>query len=182
MLSKDFQSKVERSTLGFWCSREELEQLAAEALAKPKRIKKLLGLIFHEAPTVQAQAARVLMRIAEQQPLRLQPYKDFLIQEVANGNHWIVRVCFCKIIPQMKLTARDEKQVVKILIGYLNDESSALKTSSMQALFDLTMLDASLWDDIVPILESLTQTGTPAMRARGRKLCATLYRTYNRRG
>jgi hypothetical protein len=45
-----------------------------------------------------------------------------------------------------------------------------VKTCAMQALADLAFTDAKLKSQIRPLLEELTQIGTPAMRARGRKL------------
>jgi hypothetical protein len=170
MLTKDFDSKLKRLTLGFWCSRAELEQLADAVLRHPKRIEKLLRLIFHENPRVQAQAARILVRVADKQPGCVQPYKDLLIEEVANGKQWIVQVSFCKIIPQLKLTVREVNRVVKLLLEYLNEERSVVKVCAMQALFDLALMRPKLKEEIFPLIESMTHTGTPAMRARGRLL------------
>ncbi len=181
MLRRDFQSKLERIELGFWCSKAELEQLAEEAMQNHGRMKKLFELLFHKEPRVQAQTARAISVISDERPARLQPFKELLIQEVAENQHWIVRASFCKAIPRLKLTARDIKQVVGILFDYLNDESSVVKTCAMQALADLTYLDTSLREDIVPAIESLTHTGTPAMRARGRMLCKQFYKTDSRR-
>jgi hypothetical protein len=180
MLSKDYESKLKRLTLGFWASKEELEQLAEEALLKAKRIQMLMELIFHEEPQAQAQAARVISRIADRQPSSLQAYKNLLIQDVTPIEHWIVRVSFCKVIPKLKLTAQEVNLVVKILLDYLNDESSVVKTCAMQALFELTLIDPELRDEIMPLLELLTHTGTPAMRARGRILHKKLHKTNNR--
>jgi len=46
----------------------------------------------------------------------------------------------------------------------------------MQALADLAMRDELLLARVVPLIDRLTQTGTPAMRARGRKLLKQLGR------
>jgi hypothetical protein len=57
-------------------------------------------------------------------------------------------------------------------MGYLADGSSIVKTFSMQALADLAEQDESLLDQVTPIIERLTRTGTPAMRSRARRLLA----------
>jgi hypothetical protein len=44
----------------------------------------------------------------------------------------------------------------------------------MQALADLAATDPRLKSQIKPLLEELTQIGTPAMRARGRKILRNL--------
>jgi hypothetical protein len=46
----------------------------------------------------------------------------------------------------------------------------------MQALFDFAQTDPRLRKRILPILEFLTENGTAAMRARGRKLLPILKR------
>ena len=63
-----------------------------------------------------------------------------------------------------------------IVFDYLRDRSSIVKTFAMQALADLASQDASLRAQILPLLEELTAIGTPAMRARGRKLLQHLNR------
>jgi hypothetical protein len=45
-----------------------------------------------------------------------------------------------------------------------------VKTFSMQALADIAAQDESLRRPVIEQLEKLTQTGSPAMRSRGRKL------------
>jgi hypothetical protein len=49
-----------------------------------------------------------------------------------------------------------------------------VKTFAMQALASLATPDPNLKSQIRPLLEELTQIGTPAMRARGRKLLRNL--------
>jgi hypothetical protein len=44
----------------------------------------------------------------------------------------------------------------------------------MQGLADLAAKDAALKAKVLPLLRELTDIGTPAMRARGRKLLAGL--------
>jgi hypothetical protein len=63
---------------------------------------------------------------------------------------------------------------VAILLDYLNDKSKIVKTFSMQALADLAEEDTHLRDRLIPLLEGLTETGSPAMRSRGRRLLANL--------
>jgi len=74
------------------------------------------------------------------------------------------------MLPRLRLTPREQETAVQILMSYLADESSIVKTHSMQALADLAMRNARLLVQIRPVIDRLTRTGTPAMRARGRKL------------
>lgn len=65
---------------------------------------------------------------------------------------------------------------MQILTGYLKDQSSIVRTFSMQALTDLAEKDARLRATVTPVIERLTATGTPAMRSRGRRLLRHLER------
>jgi hypothetical protein len=72
------------------------------------------------------------------------------------------------------MTPKERDHAVSILFDYLEDKSSIVKTFAMQALADLAQDDSRLRKRIVPILEFLTASGTPAMRAPGRKLLPIL--------
>src|SRR5260370_27140346 len=65
-------------------------------------------------------------------------------------------------------------------MGYLEDKSSMVKTFSMQALADLAAQDEQLLEQVAPLIERLTRTGTPAMKSRGRKLLKQLETNVNR--
>ena len=169
-----------RLTLDSWSTTAEIEEVATAALQHPSLIEGVAEFLFHDAAHVRGKAARVLAVIAQQQPRGVQPYKDLLIQEVAHGEHWLARYSFCNLITRLSLTPGDVEQVKQILMAYLNDESNGVKAAAMQALVELTRLQPALKEEVLPIIETLTQTGTPAMRARGRKLLKRLYRAENR--
>ena len=74
------------------------------------------------------------------------------------------------MIPRLKLRSAEREATAKILLGYLHDKSSIVKTFSMQALADLSEEDNHLRRRVIPLLKELTKTGSPAMRVSGRKL------------
>ena len=75
-----------------------------------------------------------------------------------------------QLLPRLRLTSVDKAKAVRILLGYLKDQSSIVKTFSMQALADLAEQDGQLLDQVLPLIERFTRTGTPAMKSRGRRL------------
>ena len=70
--------------------------------------------------------------------------------------------------------ALDEHIVHNDYTGYLRDSSSIVKTFAMQALVDLTTQAPEFRPAVLRQLQKLTVRGTPAMRARGRKLIEEL--------
>jgi hypothetical protein len=81
-----------------------------------------------------------------------------------------VRWHLAQMLPRLGLRAEERAEVVEILLGYLADESRIVETSSMQALADLAVGNAWLQEQVIPLLEKLTGTGSPAMRSRRQKL------------
>jgi hypothetical protein len=82
------------------------------------------------------------------------------------------------MVPRLALSAKDCVRATTALMHHLEDKSSIVKTSAMQALVDL----ASSHNELIPgtktLLTTLTETGTAAMRARGRKLLRQLERSH----
>ena len=60
---------------------------------------------------------------------------------------------------------------------YLDDRSSIVKTFALQGLADLSTDDDRLKSNVVDLLRVAARTGTPAMKARSRKLLLRLERT-----
>lgn len=181
MSRKGKHTILDKLTLPVWTKREEIEEVAAEVMRRPALFRGIAELLFHEEAHVQGKAARVLSVIAAHQPRRVQPYKDLLIQEVAHSDHWVARYSFCSTITRLKLTPQDIEQVHKILLSYLDYDSGGVKAGAMQALAELTEIEPALKEEVLPLIESLTQTGTPAMRARGRNVLKKLYKKESRR-
>jgi hypothetical protein len=85
-----------------------------------------------------------------------------------------VRWHVAQMLPWLDLGAEERDVAVAILMDYLQEQSKIVRTSAMQALADLARTDARLCRRAVPLLQELTATGSPAMRARGKKLLQKL--------
>ena len=115
-------------------------------------------------------AADVVEKVSAKHPELLQPHKRRLIRDVAHSDQQEIRWHVAQMIPRLKLRSAERKTAVKILFHYLKDKSNIVKTFSMQALADLSEGDTHLRRRVIPLLKELTKTGSPSMRARGRKL------------
>jgi hypothetical protein len=78
------------------------------------------------------------------------------------------------MIPRLPLTKKEWQRAVEGLRGYLRDHSSIVKTFALQGLTELAQTDTGLVTEIRVILEDAVRAGTPAMKARARKLLKTL--------
>ena len=148
---------------------------AVEAVARnPTRFAELFGNLFDSDRRVRMRAADAVEKVTRDRPGLLHLWKRALLEQISALEEKEVRWHVAQMLPRLKLTAAEESAAVRILIGYLDDESSIVKTCAMQALADFAAADRRLRSEIVPLIEQLTVTGTPAMRARGRKLMKRL--------
>jgi hypothetical protein len=125
---------------------------------------------------VRMRAADVAEKVTARRPELLQPYKKKLFTIAGSSDQREVRWHSALMIPRLKLTAKERAVAVDILFDYLRDRSSIVKTFAMQGLATLASADPRLRAKILPLLRELTEVGTPAMRARGRKLLQHLNR------
>jgi hypothetical protein len=78
------------------------------------------------------------------------------------------------MIPRLDLTPQETNTVTDIFVDYLTDDSKIVVTFAMQALSDLATKKGSVSTHVLDVLENLTQTGSPAIQARGKKLLPKL--------
>ena len=130
--------------------------------------------MLSEDPIVRMRAADVVEKVSAVYPECLQPYKEDLLRRVAIVDQQEVRWHVAQMLPRLKLDAKERAIAVDILLGYLEDKSKIVKTFAMQALAEFAVADECLRATVVPILQELTETGSPAMASRGRKLLQQL--------
>jgi hypothetical protein len=125
-------------------------------------------------PIIRMRAADAAEKASTQNPQLLYPHKRVILKKIAAIPQQEVRWHVAQIIPRLNLSPTERDHAAAILFDYLEDKSSIVKTFAMQALADLAQRDSGLRKRVAPILEFLTANGTPAMRARGRKLLKIL--------
>ena len=137
-------------------------------------IEDLVDGLFVEDPVVRMRAADVLEKVTVNHPEYLQPYKTKMLMLAAKTGQQEVRWHIAQMVPRLSLTSKEFNRVVDILFDYLGDKSNIVVTFSLQALADLATQNNSLRIRVLGVLEQLTQTGSPAVKNRGKKLLAQL--------
>ncbi len=140
----------------------------------PSLFSDLFEGMFAADPLIRMRAADAVEKVTRKRPDLLQPWKKPLLEQLSVLPEKEVRWHIAQIIPRLMLTPSESDSAVEILMGYLGDESSIVRTCSMQALADLAAHDARLRLQVTPLIERLSRTGTPAMRSRGRRLLKQL--------
>jgi hypothetical protein len=130
--------------------------------------------VFSDDPILRMRAADVCEKVSAEHPECLCAHKQDLLGRVAAIEQHEVRWHVAQMLPRLDLDAEERALAVQILEGYLQDRSKIVKTFSMQALADLAERNTHLRERVIPLLEELTETGSPAMSSRGRKLLKKL--------
>jgi hypothetical protein len=115
-------------------------------------------------------AADAIEKITLRNPALLQPYKRQLLELAGRTDEKEVRWHMAQLLPRLELSEAQRAVALDILFHYLRDSSSIVKTSAMQAIVDFARCDEALAAKILPMIRELIAIGTPATRARGRKI------------
>jgi hypothetical protein len=146
------------------------DEVADLVRCQPKHLPELIKCLWDPDLLVRMRAADAAEKVSRDKAILMQRYQGPLIGLLAEATQQEVRWHLAVIIPRLELTRSDCRRVAGILRQYLADRSSIVKTSAMQGLADLIGHDASLRPMVLDLFRSLSRTGTPAMRARGRIL------------
>jgi hypothetical protein len=143
-------------------------------LKQPELFPVLIEWLWHDDPIVRMRAADAAEKVTTHKPALLKAFKSALLGLMAETTQTELRWHLALMAPRLALTGTERKRVVWLLHSYLSDKSSIVKTCAMQGLADLAAGDVKLRTSIIELLGRLTHSGTPAMKARGRKLLAKL--------
>lgn len=150
------------------------DEVVADILADPSLFDLIFDAIASDDPLIGMRAADAVEKVTARRPELLRPHKRRLLTELALIPQQEVRWHVAQMLPRLSLSALERRQAAAIAESYLGDRSGIVRTCAMQALAELAADDAELRAGVIPLLRRLTSEGTPAMRARGRKLLAEL--------
>jgi len=142
----------------------------------PKLFPQLIASLWSSDPVVQMRAADAAEKVTRVNHPLLVPFKKELLGLMTTATEQEMRWHLAVMIPRLPLTARERQRVSSLLNKYLDDRSSIVKTFALQGLADLAKNDPNLSAAVVETLREAHRSGTPAMRARSRRLLLQLER------
>jgi len=149
-------------------------EVAALVLAHPRQAPALVECLWDEDPGVANRAADALEHASRDRPSILEPWSASLLGLLGEAAESRLRWNLVQIVPRLALKAQEARRAIALLEASLEDRSSIVKTSAMQALADLARRDRALLPEVLDLLRIHARSGTPAMRARGRMLLKIL--------
>jgi|SRR5580698_1629142 hypothetical protein len=148
-------------------SANEVARLVRKA---PRRFRELIKCLWNENPVVRMRAADAAEKVSAKKPRLLYLHKCELLGLLAEAEQIELRWHLAAMIPRLRLTPAERHRPAAALQRYLDDRSSIVKTFALQGVGDLSQDDPVLRTKAKYLPEGALQSGTPAMRARARKL------------
>jgi hypothetical protein len=145
------------------------DEVARVVLREPRRFRELMKCLWNEKAVVRMRAADAAEKITARKPRLLDRYKVELLGLLAEAEQIELRWHLALMVPRLPLTA-PERQRAAALLFYLEDRSSMVKTFALQGLTDLLGNNLARRSKVKQLLEEAAPSGTPAMKARARKL------------
>ncbi|MGA8300550.1 MAG: hypothetical protein WB817_13790 [Terriglobales bacterium] len=152
------------------------DQVAALVSKDPESFPELMTGLWSEDPLVRMRAADAAEKVSRKDPALLAPHKAELLGLMAEAEQQEMRWHLAAMVPRLALNANERQRAAASLKNFLNDRSSIVKTSALQGLADLARNDDDLRCSVIELLRQAERGGTPAMKARSRKLLPRLAR------
>ena len=150
------------------------ERVVQLVLQCPDLFPDVVAAIDAEYKGTRMRAADAVEKITRLHPGWLKPYKKLFLDKISNSTQKEVRWHIAQILPRLQLTVKERQQVYDIMIFYLTDKSSIVRTFAMQALCDIALQESRYVKRVSALITELMANGTPAMQSRGRKLLQAL--------
>jgi hypothetical protein len=136
----------------------------------------LIAGLWSEDPLLRMRAADAAEKVTREHREYLRPYKKELLGLLTAATEQELRWHLAAMVPRLPLNAKEQQAVMSALNGYLEDRSSIVKTYALQGMADLAEAEPNLRPRVIESLRQATRQGTPAMKARSRKLLLRLGR------
>jgi hypothetical protein len=140
----------------------------------PKFFPELIAGLWSDDRFVRMRAADAVEKVTRSRHDLIHPYKKELLSLLANAEERELRWHVAVMLIRLPLTDTERQFGASVLLKYLEDNSSIVKTFALQGLGDLAQIDDSLRPTVVGLLRRAARNGTPAMKARSRKLLVQL--------
>jgi len=150
------------------------DEVASDVLNDPGLFHVLIEGLNIENPIIKMRASDAMEKASIEHPEYLLPFKKQLMEVANNSEQKEVRWHMAQILPRLNLNHKENIAVIDILLTYLSGNSSIVNTFVMQAFANIAKTDEKLRPSLLAHISELTTEGTPAMKARGKKLLAEL--------
>lgn len=146
------------------------DEVAKEIAADQSLFDEVFAAIHSDDPVLRMRAADAVEKASRRCPERLAAHKDALLGDLAAIGQQEVRWHVAQMLPRLHLDPPERERAATILKAYLRDNSTIVRVSALEALAALARGDDALEAEVSRLLVGFLESGTPAEKARARKL------------
>jgi hypothetical protein len=154
----------DRRTIG---RADEVATMVSEA---PELFSELIAGLRSSDPLVRMRAADAAEKVSRTNPDLLRPHRQELLGLMAEAPQQELRWHPAAMVPRLQLSHRQRHVAIASLESYWADKSSIVRTFALQGLAELAEDDTAIRSRVIDILRQAARNGTPAMKARSRRL------------
>lgn len=150
------------------------DQVATIVSKNPELFPTLIAGLWSTDPLVRMRAADAAEKVTRNNPQLLRSHKKDLLDLMTESREQELRWHLAVMVPRLQLNEKERQLVMSSLKTYLADPSSIVKTFTLQGLADLAQDNPDVRPAVIEVLAESARSGTPAMKARSRKLLLRL--------
>jgi len=130
--------------------------------------------LYDSDPIVRMRSADVIEKVTQTRPGLLFSHKKEIISILQNETQQEVCWHIAQMVPRLKYSLEEEKEIVDGLNKYLSHKSKIVRVSALEALTDLAGNNRAIVKEVINTIRLHVKTGSPAIQSRGRKLLKRL--------
>ncbi len=136
------------------------------------------GLTDNDA-VIKMRSADIVEKVTRDNPVLLSGYTQQVISILTKEKQQEVCWHMAQIAPRLRCDKPEENKLINVLKNCLLHKSKIVQASAMESLVQLSEKNVLLKNDIAKIIKKQMENGSPAIKARGRKLMQAISRTTN---
>ncbi len=126
--------------------------------------------LYDSDPVVRMRSADVIEKVTRNRPELLLNHTSEIISILTSADQQEVCWHMAQIAPRLEYTANEENQVITALKNYLSHKSKTVRVSAIESLAIFAERNSSILNEVIDVIKSQIETGSPAVQVRGRKL------------
>jgi hypothetical protein len=151
------------------------QQVIAEVLKSPKKLEEIYSLFFDDDPVIVMRSSYVAMRVAEQKPESVEPYKKRLLTDLRKYKQQEIRWHIPQLLMHVTLTKAEQNKAYSQLMEWAETDSSKIVAYyCLPTAAKFASQNPELFNDFVPRLKKLSNLGAKSVSNRCKKIAKEL--------
>lgn len=151
------------------------DEVIEELLKNPRNLSSIYELFLDEDPVIAMRSSYVAMKVAEQQPETVEPFSEYLFNNLGRFTQQEVRWHVPQLLGHLTLSDSQKKIAYTYLMNWAETDSSKIVGYySLQAAADISQSDKELLQDFIPRLKKAHVQGSKSIQNRCKKIAKQL--------